>query len=254
MDALVNDRAIEGLGTSEMQWRACTHLATTRIRRADDLVPVGCRAVVVAPHPDDEVLAVGGLLTQLGKLRRELLLVAVTDGTGSHVDSTEWPPERLARERPRESHAAWQQLGLHHVEALRLGLPDGGVTTMRDHLSDRLTALLRANDVVFTTWRLDGHPDHEATGDACAAATARTGATLIEVPVWAWHWAHARDARLPWSRALRIPLDDDALTRKKAAVQAFTSQLLPDPSTGAGPILRSTTVERAARNFEIVFA
>ncbi len=254
MDALVDDRAIEGLGTSEIEWRACTELAETRVRRAENLVPAGRRAVVVAPHPDDEVLAVGGLLTQLARLRRDLLLIAVTDGTGSHVDSTEWPPERLSRERPRESRAAWQRLGLRDIEAMRLGMPDGGVQAMRDRLSDRLTALLRADDVVFTTWRLDGHPDHEATGDACAAAAARTGATLIEVPVWAWHWARVRDARMPWSRALRVPLDDDAVSRKKAAVQAFTSQLAPDPSTGAGPILRSTTVERAARDFEIVFA
>ncbi len=254
MDAVANDRAIDGLGTTEAQWQTCAGLAAARILSAGELVPATRRAVMVAPHPDDEVLAVGGLLTQLGRLRRELLLVAVTDGTASHARSTEWPPQRLARERPRESHAAWQRLGLRSVEAVRLGLPDGGVQALRDRLSDRLGTLLRATDVVFTTWRLDGHPDHEATGDACATATARTGATLVEVPVWAWHWAHADDARLPWPRALRIPLDEDAVARKKAAVQAFTSQLAPDPSTGAGPILRSTTVERAARNFEVVFA
>ncbi|CAN5528912.1 PIG-L family deacetylase [soil metagenome] len=252
--ALDNDRAIEGLGTTEAQWRTCAGLAAARHRRAEELVPAGRRAVVVAPHPDDEVLAVGGLLAQLGRLDRELLLVAVTDGTASHEGSAEWSPERLALERPRESDAALRQLGLADARMVRLGLPDGGVDASLDQLIDRLVPLLRATDVVFTTWRFDGHPDHEATGNACVAVTEHVGATLIEVPVWAWHWAHVDDVRLPWSRALRVPLDDIAVAHKKAAVQAFRSQLAPDPSTGAGPILRSTTVERAARNFELVFA
>jgi hypothetical protein len=76
----------------------------------------------------------------------------------------------------------------------------------------------------------------------------------VEVPVWAWHWASPGDARLPWRRARRLALDGEARERKRRAVQAFRSQLLPDPSTGAGPILRATTVERAARSFEVVFA
>ncbi|RYY69227.1 MAG: PIG-L family deacetylase, partial [Comamonadaceae bacterium] len=114
--------------------------------------------------------------------------------------------------------------------------------------------LLRPTDVVFTTWRRDGHPDHDACGTACADAVQIAGARLVEVPVWAWHWAVPGDPRLPWHRARRLDLDADAAGRKRAAVQCFTSQLKPDPSTGAGPILRSTTVARAARPFEVFFA
>ncbi|MES2530432.1 MAG: PIG-L family deacetylase [Pseudomonadota bacterium] len=254
MDAVADDRAIEGLGTTEWQWRTCVGVSAARHRRAEELVPAGHRTVVVAPHPDDEVLAIGGLLAQLGRDHdRELLLIAVTDGTASHEGSSEWSPERLALERPRESQAALRQLGISEAPMVRLGLPDGGVQASRAQLIDRLIPLLRPMDVVFTTWRFDGHPDHEATGSACATAAERVGAKLVEVPVWAWHWARVDDPRLPWSRARRIPLDDDAVRRKEAAVQAFRSQLVSDLSTGAGPILRSTTVERASRDFELVF-
>ena len=38
-----------------------------------------------------------------------------------------------------------------------------------------------------------------------------------------------------------------------AAVQSFTSQLRRDASTGSGPVLRATTVQRAARPYEVVF-
>lgn len=249
----VNPRAIEGTGTSEGEWLGWPGIAAAPEVTASELVPDDRRAVVVAPHPDDEVLSVGGLLVLLGRLQRTPLLIAVTDGTASHQGSTEWPPERLASERPQESESAWHALGFSCMHAMRLGLPDGGLRALQHRLADRLITVLRPGDVVFTTWRLDGHPDHEATGDACAIAAREVGAQLVEVPVWAWHWAQPGDVRLPWSRAQRLTLDADARQRKQDAVQAFHSQLHGDHSTGAGPILRATTVERAARPFELYF-
>lgn len=260
MDSLIErrpapmDRAIEGLGTPESEWLPWLAAQQLPELTADDLVPEGRRAVVVAPHPDDEVLSVGGMLSQLAAIGRDILLVAVTDGNGSHEGSTIWSPDQLAKTRPLESRRAWQKLGLDKVESRRLELPDGGLMQSRGVLAQRIAALLRPGDVVFTTWRLDGHPDHEATAQASAAATACMDVKLIEVPVWAWHWASAGDTRMPWRRARRIALSPATMLQKRNAVHEFTSQLEPDPSTGAGPILRSTTVERACRPFELVFA
>jgi LmbE family N-acetylglucosaminyl deacetylase len=219
---------------------------------AEDLVPGHARAVVVAPHPDDEVLAVGGLLARLSVLARDICVIAVTDGTSSHPGSRHWSPERLARVRPLESQRALDLLGVTQVP-MRLGLPDGWLMTLRPVLEDRLLSILRPDDVVFTTWRLDGHPDHEATGLACACVARQVGARLIEVPVWAWHWAAPGDARMPWARAHRLVLDADASQRKRQATSVFESQLLSDRSTGAQPVLRRSTVARAHRPFEVYF-
>lgn len=254
--AAVADRVIAGQGTSETEWRPWLAHQPMVAVNAEQLVPPGYRAVVVAPHPDDEVLAVGGLLAQLHALRRSLLIVAATDGTASHPASILWPPHRLAAERPLESRRAWRALGLdvdRTAEVRRLGLDDGGLMRQRGLLARQVAALLRPRDVLFATWRHDGHPDHEAAGQACAAAAACAGIRLIEVPVWAWHWAVPGDARLPWRRALRLALDPGTVRAKREAVDAFTSQLEHDPSTGAGPILRGTTVERTQRPFEIFF-
>ena len=251
--ALVDKRVIEGQGTTEAQWLASSGLAHIPVVSATTLVPPACRMVVVAPHPDDEILMVGGLLQYMLRLARNVLLVAVTDGTASHADSTDWSRERLARERPRESHAALETLGLPVEPMLRLEFADGELQRLQPQLAERIAQVIRPRDVVFTTWQHDGHPDHEATGHACATAAGHVGATLIEVPVWAWHWARPGDARLPWHRARQLVLDDAAVQLKQEAVKAFVSQLLPDPSTGAGPVLRSTTVARAARTFEMVF-
>ena len=63
-------------------------------------------------------------------------------------------------------------LGLAGYQRLRLSIPDGQVRNYQEVLTRQLSALLQPCDCVFSTWALDGHPDHEATAEAAAAAAA----------------------------------------------------------------------------------
>lgn len=251
MDA-VNSRRIEGQGTPARDWSAWSGMEALPVLEPATLVPEGRRAVVVAPHPDDEVLGTGGLMARLGRLGREVLLIAVTDGTASHPGSTAWPVERLAAARPRETREALRQLGLAHLEVERLDLPDGGIQAHEARLVNLLGEWLRPDDVVLATWRLDGHPDHEAVGRAAFRASLALRARLVEVPIWTWHWARPGDVRVPWSRARRIPLDASTLELKRRATASYVSQLDSDPSTGREPILPPHVLARLLRSFEVV--
>ena len=239
-------------GTSEEDWNGWPGL--TRLPRVDaeTLVPAGTRAGGGAPHPDDEVLMVGGLLAQLARKGFLVRVFAVTDGTASHRGSSAWTPRLLRQVRPRESRAALRCLGITEPP-LRLKLQDGALSKQHGRLAERLCSLIGPHDIVFTTWRRDGNPDHEATARACASATRRRRARLVEVPVWAWNWAQPGDPRLPWRNACSLPLDADAKRRKFFAIQAYESQLLPDECTGAQPVLDALMLQRAARPFEVLF-
>ncbi|WP_136064087.1 PIG-L deacetylase family protein [Modicisalibacter radicis] len=244
-----DDRRIEGTGTPEADWTGLESLPAVAPR---ELVGEGQRAVIVAPHPDDEILACGGLMLRLLEAQREVVLVAVTDGAGSHPGSSLWPPERLARERPRESREALQRLGAGAVSVQRLGLSDTRVAAQAGRLRAWLDRFLRSDDVVVTTWRGDGHPDHEACGRVCAQVAQSTGCGLLETPVWAWHWSWPGDTRVPWRRARRIVLTPDQLDAKRAAIAAHVSQLGADVSTGRDPVLPATALARLLRPFEVV--
>ncbi|MCC7696173.1 PIG-L deacetylase family protein [Janthinobacterium sp. EB271-G4-7A] len=246
-------RRIEGRGTPDDVWLSWPGLNDIPAIGAHTLVPPGSRAVIVAPHPDDEILACGGLLQLLAAQGSELLFVAVTDGDASHPGSPLWPQERLRRVRPQESAQALQVLGLASPAWLRLHLPDGSGEAMTPQLSTTLAAQLRPGDTVFTTWRLDGHPDHEACGWSCAAACSASGATLVEMPVWGWHWAAPGDARVPWHRAHRLPLPDQILQRKRAALRCFASQMDADPSTGRPAIVAGDALQRLLHACEVYF-
>jgi LmbE family N-acetylglucosaminyl deacetylase len=247
------ENLIRGPGTTLAEWQSSSALAQVPTITHQKLVPQGQRLVVVAPHPDDEILGCAGLLAAMKGREADILMIAVTDGEASHQGSLTWPASRLRQQRPLESARALEQLGLD-VDALkwqRLGLPDSGVAGQENQLLDRLTALLRPGDRVVTTWHLDGHCDHEATGRATAQAASNTNACLVEVPVWAWHWARPQDPRIPWARAHKFLLDPQVLARKRRAIAAHISQTNADGQTPA--VLDEETIERLMQPFELVF-
>ena len=58
----------------------------------------GGRVVVLSAHPDDEVLAVGGWLSE--QTGRDVVFVTATDGEASHPGSPTITPEELRARRP----------------------------------------------------------------------------------------------------------------------------------------------------------
>jgi LmbE family N-acetylglucosaminyl deacetylase len=251
----MTDNPITGSGTSLHAWNTSRKLAQLPVISADMLVPLNSRAVIIAPHPDDEVLGCGGLMRQLAQLQRPLLLISVTDGSASHPGSHTWPPQRLSAVRPQESAEALRrlELPLHSLQWIRGGFDDTQVAAQEDRLAQFLERYLRPSDVVFTTWALDGHSDHEAVGRASARAAQAVGAQCHEVPIWAWHWADPEDERLPWDRARKLLLDPTTIARKRHAVHAFASQLEGDPQIGLDPVLPPTALERLLQTFEVIF-
>ncbi|MBJ2267309.1 PIG-L family deacetylase [Pseudomonas sp. MF6772] len=246
---------IVGQGTLLRAWQGSARVAGLPEVNVAQLVPEGCRAVIIAPHPDDEVLGCGGLLQGLAALGRELLLISVTDGCASHPGSPRWPQQRLREVRPQESAEALQRLGWHQQRLtwLRGGFSDSQVQARESALTEFIQRHLQPDDVVFTTWREDGHCDHEAVGRASAQAALAVGARLIELPVWTWHWATPEDPRVPWQRARKIALAPAAVARKRHALHAFTSQLEGDPQIDLPPVLPPHVLERLLQPFEVVF-
>ncbi|MGH3875335.1 MAG: PIG-L deacetylase family protein [Pseudonocardiaceae bacterium] len=242
--------AIEGAGTPESAWQAWPGLAALDTFA---LHPLPARAVVVAPHPDDEVLGVGGTLALLHAAGVQVIVVAASDGEASHPHSPTTSPTRLAGLRRAEQHLALERLGLDRVQVHRCGLPDGHLTGHEAGLTDALTELLDVGTWCLVTWALDGHPDHEAAGRCAATAANRTGARLLWYPVWMWHWAQPADPRVPWDAARRIRLPPAVADAKRHAVHAFSSQLQPlSTQPGDEAILEPPAVARLTREYEVI--
>jgi LmbE family N-acetylglucosaminyl deacetylase len=241
---------IDAPGTAERSWAAWPWLSTLSGPGASGAGLAGLArmrsAVIVAAHPDDEVLGAGGLISMLAASRARLRLVAVTDGERSHQGHRS--PAAIARQRTRETGAALRALGAQAVEVVRLGLPDSSVAGRESELATALAPLLSGFDLCLAPWERDLHPDHEAAGRA--ARKAATG-DFYSFPVWMWHWAAPADPRVPWDRALRVPLAPRTVGRKRAAITCFASQT-EDRGHGLGPVLAPGIIAHFTRAVEVL--
>lgn len=240
---------IDAPGTDEAAWAAWPGLDALPDASVQWLAGLSS-AVVVAAHPDDEVLGAGGLIAMLAAAGTRLRLVAITDGEGSHRGRAD--PVALARRRTAETTAALSALGAGTAEVIRLGMPDSGLAGRENDLAAALERVIAGFDVCLAPWDRDMHPDHEAAGRAARRAARRQpGLRGLCYPVWMWHWASPSDPRVPWDQALRVSLPPGATTRKRAAIGCFTSQT-EDRGGGLGPVLPESMIAHFTRATEVL--
>jgi LmbE family N-acetylglucosaminyl deacetylase len=145
--------------------------------------PPAARVVVVAPHPDDEVLACGGAIALHRMQGDEVLVLVVFDGALGAGG---------AGRREAECRAAARELLEPRLEFWRL--PEGHAPSDHDHehAVRRLASLFAEfePELVYAPWEGDDHPDHRVVArvvrDAVASHSKREGVrcTLLGCEVW----------------------------------------------------------------------
>ena len=184
------------------------------------------RALIVAPHPDDETIGAFGLISLLVRRGTAVLVLVATDGCASHPHSRRWPPRRLARERQRETRRAMRTISVSAARIRFLDLPDGRLPARRDAQA-RIARAIRqaAADLVVGPVANDDHADHRVVASAMQTAR-RAGARHLAYPVWPL----ARRTRY----ARHLPLGAALTAAKRRAVRSYRTQTgrIPDDPTG----------------------
>lgn len=235
---------VSAAGAREGDWRAAIEAADLPPWLPGDDPGL---VLVAAPHPDDETLALGGLLHDLVRGGWRVRLVEVTDGEAAYPHVADLAAIR--RRELRDSLVRLMIADAAHVH--RLEIPDGSVAAHEAQVAGALTTLADDAAWVLAPWRHDGHPDHEATGRAAACAAERAGAPIRFYPVWAWHWLEpsSPEAQQLLAKAERFDISRRGRAAKRAALGAFASQR--DGALGP-PILPPHVVDRFTRPCEIL--
>ncbi len=204
--------------------------------------------VFVVPHPDDEILIMGGLLARQLDAGAAVTLVAVTDGEAAYPGLA---PEPLASTRRREQAVALSRLAGPHAtstpEVIRLGLPDGHVADHEAQLVDALRAAVGHPALIVAPWAHDHHTDHEAVGRAAALVAAQRSTPLAAGLFWAW-------SNTPPAPGLcRLAIPDEHRDRRWEALAGHRSQLVgPDGATP--PVLATRYLDPLQWRHEYYFA
>jgi LmbE family N-acetylglucosaminyl deacetylase len=219
-------------GTGEEEWGTLLAPQKAWEPRAGSLV-------VVSPHPDDEVLAAGGLIRQWALSGQPVTVLSVTDGEKAYAR------DGLDVIRRRELAESLRILVQVHVSVRRIGLPDGAVSKHTNRLRNALHDVLDPATTLVAPYEHDGHGDHEATGRVCSEVALASKVSLVRYPIWAWHRYPASGlAALSWGK---YQLNADTQRAKARAIQCFASQIRP---LWGEPILPANVLRYFSRPYE----
>ena len=170
-------------------------------------------ALVLAPHPDDEVLGCGGAIMKHVAAGEQVTVIVVTDGA-AFGDGQEAVTDYVQRRR-QESNRAADILG--YGQPLFWNLPDRQLAYGERLVQQILDAMVACRPtVVYAPSPLEIHPDHRAVAMAAVEAVRRS-----EVPLLLALYEIGIPLLYP-NRLLDIsPL----VERKQAAIASFASQL-----------------------------
>ncbi len=177
---------------------------------------LGERLLILAPHPDDEVIGCGGLVAQHLREGRAVRVVVATDGAEAEPSVSDRDGYR--RRREDESRRALALLGeadLHFLRFADRALDDAVADRLREHL------LEFKPDLICVPSPIEIHPDHLALSRAFCELVQRDPALFADLAI-------ARVAFYEVSQPLRpntlVDITDVA-DRKYQAVTAHASQI-----------------------------
>jgi LmbE family N-acetylglucosaminyl deacetylase len=194
----------------------------------------GKRVLIVAPHPDDEIIGAGAHIPAV----RDLWVVHATDGAPRDMRDARRngfsTREEYARARHREALSALRLAGVGPERCLQLEFPDQEALEHMPELVRRLLSLFRGlrPDSVLAPPYEGGHPDHDSVAMSVHTAARLAKATghaprIIEYALYhAWEGRLRTGEFLPrdGSAVANLPLDPAARVLKCRMLACFTTQ------------------------------
>lgn len=162
--------------------------------------PSNQKIVVFAPHPDDEVIGMGGTLIKMieNKCDVHVIFFTLKDNPDIFVES-----------KKSAKHNGFEYT---HLEFQRRSIP-----TSADALAELKTLLIDLKpDSIFLPFMLDDHEDHRLCSDVLASLAPSLQKSKINPEIWAYQVYTA----LPLNTVINI---SDVIERKKDAIRVYKS-------------------------------
>ncbi len=185
--------------------------------------------LVIAPHPDDEVLGCGGVIARHAAHGDQVHVLVVSRGAPDIF------PQEVIEETRGELAAAHKLLGVENVYFLDFPAPR--LDTLPGHvLADRLTRIVRElqPSTIYTPHWGDLHSDHKAVYWATMVAARPNGTTHVE-RLLCYETLSETEWGTPPSGNAFVPdvfVDiSDFLSTKLAAMACYRTQLKEHPNS-----------------------
>lgn len=206
------------------------------------------KALIISPHPDDEVMGCGGMLAMCTTLGKKTNVLFITNGEASHKDCCAVSLSEISAQREKSALEANMALGVTASDLQFLKWQDGAIPL--DGHSDfiQLTEIIAAAikqfkpDVVFCPHPFEGWSDHVAAEQLTRAALKilkhERIPKLYHYCVWFWFSMPLRQSiKINWRNARLLDISQHFF-QKCQALSVYLNAISPcgNPWIGKLPL------------------
>lgn len=210
------------------------------------------KVLIVAPHPDDEVLGCSGLIQRMIENGKQVHIVILSGGGKSHQNCCHIDESTLIDSRRNLSRKAAEILGLPLNQLHFLDYPDGRIS-YNDPETQRLQTLIEkiSPDAIFVPHKGEGWSDHIEAGKIVREIirTKSTPIQLYEYCVWFWYY---NTWNIDWKNAFVLKMNQREHRIKLKAIDAYVKPLAPCGKPWSG-VLPRIFVKANQWNCELYF-
>jgi LmbE family N-acetylglucosaminyl deacetylase len=187
------------------------------------------KKLIIAPHPDDEVLGAGGVIKKFSKEGHEVYVLVITRGTPKYYSD-----EKIQNVR-NEALEAHKILGVRQTVFLDFHAPELDMTSNAE-ISKAISEYISKWKItdLFIPHRGDIHNDHRKVFEASLVAARPVGNFTVKA-IYAYETLSETEWAAPFSDDAFIPNHfeniSDTMSYKFEAMKCFKSQIRDFPST-----------------------
>ncbi|AFU68477.1 bacillithiol biosynthesis deacetylase BshB1 [Psychroflexus torquis ATCC 700755] len=187
------------------------------------------KKLIIAPHPDDEVLGAGGVIKKFSKEGHEVYVLVITRGTPKYYSD-----EKIQNVR-NEALEAHKILGVRQTVFLDFHAPELDMTSNAE-ISKAISEYISKWKItdLFIPHRGDIHNDHRKVFEASLVAARPVGNFTVKA-IYAYETLSETEWAAPFSDDAFIPNHfvniSETMSYKFEAMQCFKSQIRDFPST-----------------------
>lgn len=200
--------------------------------------------LVIAPHPDDEVLGCGGVMKKFSDSGERVYVLVISRGTPKY-----YPEDKIVNVR-KEALNAHNLLGVSQTVFLDFHAPELDITNNAE-ISRAISKHIVEWDItdLFIPHRGDIHHDHRHVFEASLVSARPTGNYTVK-NVYAYETLSETEWAAPFGDDAFIPTHFENITEtidyKLKAMQCFKSQVRDFPSTRSLETIESLAKYRGA--------
>jgi LmbE family N-acetylglucosaminyl deacetylase len=202
------------------------------------------KVLILAPHPDDEVLGCGGVMKKYSEEGIEVYVIVVTRGTPKYYSD-----EKILNVR-EEARSAHKILGVKETAFLDFHAPELDIVNKAE-ISRAISTYISkwAITDMYVPHRGDIHHDHRAVFEAALVAARPVGNYTVK-NIYAYETLSETEWAPPFGDDAFIPTHftniEHQIKAKLDAMQCFKSQVRDFPSTRSLETIESLAKFRGA--------